>query len=78
MFDGLKQVLFTDSVVAGEAAGYAMGLILLEPETAGVASADEMLAYARETQLEQIICGFLLRRFVARYLFDRYSLMISL
>jgi 26S proteasome regulatory subunit N2 len=54
-FDDLKQALFTDSAVAGEAAGYAMGLILLG--TADAASADEMLTYARETQHEKIIRG---------------------
>jgi 26S proteasome regulatory subunit N2 len=46
-FNDLNQTLFTDSAVAGEAAGYAMGLVLLG--TADTASADEMLTYARET-----------------------------
>lgn len=54
-YDDLKQTLFTDSAVAGEAAGYAMGLIMLE--TADAACADEMLTYARETQHEKIIRG---------------------
>ncbi|PCH33862.1 26S proteasome regulatory complex non-ATPase subcomplex Rpn2/Psmd1 subunit [Wolfiporia cocos MD-104 SS10] len=54
-YDELKQVLFTDSAVAGEAAGYAMGLIKLG--TADATSADEMLQYARETQHEKIIRG---------------------
>jgi 26S proteasome regulatory subunit N2 len=54
-YDDLKQTLFTDSAVAGEAAGYAMGLIMLETAHAG--SADEMLTYARETQHEKIIRG---------------------
>jgi 26S proteasome regulatory subunit N2 len=49
-FDDLKQALFTDSTVAGEAAVYA---ILLG--TAGAASAKGMLTYARETQHEKII-----------------------
>ncbi|KAL0575818.1 proteasome regulatory particle base subunit [Marasmius crinis-equi] len=54
-FEDLKNVLFGDSAVAGEAAGYAMGLIML-----GTAAADpvrEMLAYAKETQHEKIIRG---------------------
>ncbi|KAJ7357264.1 armadillo-type protein [Mycena albidolilacea] len=54
-FDDLKNTLFTDSAVAGEACGYAMGLIML-----GTAAADpvrEMLVYARETQHEKIIRG---------------------
>ena len=54
-YDDLKQVLFSDSAVAGEAAGYAMGLILLG--TADEICADEMLVYARETQHEKIIRG---------------------
>ncbi|KAI0721359.1 26S proteasome regulatory complex non-ATPase subcomplex Rpn2/Psmd1 subunit [Cerioporus squamosus] len=54
-YDDLKQTLFTDSAVAGEAAGYAMGLIMLG--TADATSAEEMLTYARETQHEKIIRG---------------------
>ncbi|KIY63518.1 26S proteasome regulatory complex, non-ATPase subcomplex, Rpn2/Psmd1 subunit [Cylindrobasidium torrendii FP15055 ss-10] len=54
-FEELKTVLFTDSAIAGEGAGYAMGLVML-----GTAAADpvhEMLAYARETNHEKIIRG---------------------
>jgi 26S proteasome regulatory subunit N2 len=54
-FNDLKQTLFTDLAVAGEAAGYAMGLILLGTADAG--SAEEMLTYVRETQHEKIIRG---------------------
>ncbi|KZP16841.1 hypothetical protein FIBSPDRAFT_912172 [Athelia psychrophila] len=54
-FDDLKQTLFTDSAIAGEGAGYAMGLIMLG--TADASSAEEMLTYARETQHEKIIRG---------------------
>ena len=54
-YDDLKQTLFSDSAVAGEAAGYSMGLIMLG--TADATSADEMLQYARETQHEKIIRG---------------------
>ncbi len=54
-FDDLKQTLFMDLAVAGEAAGYAMGLILLGTADAG--SAEEMLTYVRETQHEKIIRG---------------------
>lgn len=55
VFEDLKNVLFQDSAIAGEASGYAMGLVML-----GTASADsvhEMLSYARETQHEKIIRG---------------------
>lgn len=54
-FEDLKNILFMDSAVAGEASGYAMGLIML-----GTAAEDpvrEMLSYARETQHEKIIRG---------------------
>lgn len=54
-YDDLKRTLYTDSAVAGEAAGYAMGLVMLG--TADETSADEMLTYARETQHEKIIRG---------------------
>ncbi|TFK77196.1 hypothetical protein BDN72DRAFT_753714 [Pluteus cervinus] len=54
-FEDLKTVLYMDSAVAGEAAGYAMGLIML-----GSAAAEpvrEMLGYAHDTQHEKIIRG---------------------
>lgn len=54
-YNELKQTLFTDSAVAGEAAGYSMGLIMLG--SADADCADEMLAYARDTQHEKIIRG---------------------
>lgn len=54
-YEDLKQTLFSDSAVAGEAAGYAMGLILLG--TGDGNCAEEMLVYARETQHEKIIRG---------------------
>lgn len=52
IFDEIKNVLYTDSAVAGEAAGISMGLLMV-----GTASekASEMLAYAHETQHEKII-----------------------
>lgn len=54
-YDDLKQALYTDSAVAGEGAGYAMGLVMLG--TGDAKCADEMLAYAKETQHEKIIRG---------------------
>ncbi|KAJ4002415.1 D-isomer specific 2-hydroxyacid dehydrogenase [Lentinula boryana] len=54
-FEDLKNVLFMDSAVAGEASGYAMGLIMLG--TAAEEPVREMLSYARETQHEKIIRG---------------------
>ncbi|KAK6790203.1 hypothetical protein RDI58_014003 [Solanum bulbocastanum] len=57
IYDDVKTVLYTDSAVAGEAAGIGMGLLMV-----GTASekAGEMLAYAHETQHEKIIRGLAL------------------
>ncbi|TRM60265.1 armadillo-type protein [Schizophyllum amplum] len=52
-FEDLKNLLFMDSAVAGEAAGFAMGLVMLG--TAAEDPVNEMLVYARETQHEKII-----------------------
>ncbi|XP_058102594.1 26S proteasome non-ATPase regulatory subunit 1 homolog A-like [Magnolia sinica] len=54
IYDDVKNVLYTDSAVAGEAAGISMGLLMV-----GTASekASEMLAYAHDTQHEKIIRG---------------------
>uniref|UniRef100_A0A8I6X6I2 26S proteasome non-ATPase regulatory subunit 1 homolog n=2 Tax=Hordeum vulgare subsp. vulgare TaxID=112509 RepID=A0A8I6X6I2_HORVV len=57
VFEDIKNVLYTDSAVAGEAAGIGMGLVMV-----GTASekAGEMLAYAHDTQHEKIIRGLAL------------------
>ena len=55
LYEQLKVVLFTDSAVAGEAAGLAMGLVMLG--TASSAPIEEMIQYAQETQHEKIIRG---------------------
>ncbi|KAJ3194238.1 proteasome regulatory particle base subunit [Irineochytrium annulatum] len=55
VYEDLKNVLFTDSAVAGEAAGLAMGLVMLG--TASPKAIEEMLQYAHETQHEKIIRG---------------------
>ncbi|KAI8619564.1 armadillo-type protein [Chytriomyces sp. MP71] len=54
-YEDLKNVLFTDSAVAGEAAGLAMGLVNIG--TANPRAIEEMLQYAHETQHEKIIRG---------------------
>ncbi|KAI3848209.1 hypothetical protein MKX03_003487, partial [Papaver bracteatum] len=56
-YDDIKNVLYTNSVVDGEAAGIGMGLLMV-----GTAreKASEMLAYAHETQHEKIIRGLAL------------------
>jgi 26S proteasome regulatory subunit N2 len=55
IYDELRTVLYNDSAIAGEAAGYAMGLVMLG--TASQKAIDEMLMYAHETQHEKIIRG---------------------
>ncbi|PNT57676.1 hypothetical protein POPTR_001G314300v4 [Populus trichocarpa] len=57
IFDDIKSALYTDSAVAGEAAGISMGLLMV-----GTASekTSEMLAYAHDTQHEKIIRGLAL------------------
>ncbi|KAG6741509.1 hypothetical protein POTOM_054770 [Populus tomentosa] len=57
IYDDFKSALYTDSAVAGEAAGISMGLLMV-----GTASekASEMLAYAHDTQHEKIIRGLAL------------------
>ncbi|GER50067.1 26S proteasome non-ATPase regulatory subunit [Striga asiatica] len=57
IFDDIKNVLYTDSAVAGEAAGISMGLLLVGTASEKVG---EMLAYAHETQHEKIIRGLAL------------------
>ncbi|QSL66490.1 hypothetical protein MERGE_000870 [Pneumocystis wakefieldiae] len=58
IYEDLKNVLFTDNAVAGEAAGLAMGLVMLG--TASPKAIDEMLQYAHETQHKKIIRGLAL------------------
>ncbi|EKX51464.1 26S proteasome regulatory complex, subunit RPN2 [Guillardia theta CCMP2712] len=55
LYEDLKDVLFQDNAVAGEAAGLAMGLVMLG--TASEKACEEMLAYAQDTQHEKIIRG---------------------
>ncbi|KAI8802866.1 armadillo-type protein [Cladochytrium replicatum] len=55
LYETIKNVLFADSAVAGEAAGLAMGLVMLG--TSSSKAIDEMLQYAHDTQHEKIIRG---------------------
>ncbi|CAJ0762218.1 15920_t:CDS:2, partial [Entrophospora sp. SA101] len=55
IYEELKGILFSDSAVAGEAAGLAMGLVMLG--TANEKAIDEMLQYANDTQHEKILRG---------------------
>ena len=51
VFEDLKNVLYLDSAVAGEAAGLALGLLHVGTATD---KAGEMLAYAHDTQHEKV------------------------
>ncbi|KAI9168528.1 proteasome regulatory particle base subunit [Blastocladiella emersonii ATCC 22665] len=55
IYEDLKATLFTDSAVAGEAAGLAMGLTMVG--SGNVQAVDELLQYAHDTQHEKIIRG---------------------
>lgn len=57
-YEELKNVLYTDSAIASEAAGLGMGLIALGSGSETVCK--EMIAYARETEHEKIIRGLAL------------------
>jgi 26S proteasome regulatory subunit N2 len=54
IFEELMNVLYQDSAVAGEAAGIAMGLVMLGSASANCA---EMINFAHDTQHEKIIRG---------------------
>lgn len=55
VYEEVKAVVFTESAVAGEAAGIAMGLTLLGSGNGD--ALEEMLKYAHETQHEKIVRG---------------------
>ncbi|EOA34152.1 hypothetical protein CARUB_v10021654mg [Capsella rubella] len=57
IYEDIKKVLYTDSAIAGEAAGISMGLLFVGTATD---KASEMLAYAHNTQHEKIIRGLAL------------------
>eukprot|EP00930_Biecheleria_cincta_P082751 TRINITY_DN72412_c0_g1_i1.p1 TRINITY_DN72412_c0_g1~~TRINITY_DN72412_c0_g1_i1.p1 ORF type:complete len:1069 (-),score=286.13 TRINITY_DN72412_c0_g1_i1:429-3635(-) len=53
IYDELTQTLYTDTAVAGEAAAYAIGLLMVG--SASEKAISELLAYAHDTQHEKII-----------------------
>ncbi|MQL85616.1 hypothetical protein Taro_018134 [Colocasia esculenta] len=55
IYEDIKNVLYIDSAVAGEAAGISMGLLMVG--TASTEKANEMLSYAHDTHHEKIIRG---------------------
>lgn len=55
IYEQLKFTLYQDDAVAGEAAGIAMGLVMLGSNSR--TALDDMVAYAQETQHEKILRG---------------------
>jgi 26S proteasome regulatory subunit N2 len=55
IYESLKNVLYTDSALNGEAVGLAMGLIMLG--TGNIKALEDMITYAHETQHEKIVRG---------------------
>ncbi|ODV80200.1 26S proteasome regulatory complex, non-ATPase subcomplex, Rpn2/Psmd1 subunit [Suhomyces tanzawaensis NRRL Y-17324] len=55
LFEALKVVLYSDSAVSGQAAGLAMGLVMLG--SGNESAINDMFTYAQETQHENIIRG---------------------
>ncbi|KPI39671.1 26S proteasome regulatory subunit rpn2 [Cyphellophora attinorum] len=55
LYDDLKNVLYTDSAINGEAVGLAMGLVMLG--SGNTKQLEDMIQYARETQHDKIIRG---------------------
>ncbi|PBP18174.1 proteasome/cyclosome [Diplocarpon rosae] len=58
IYDSLKNVLYTDSALNGEAVGLAMGLIMLG--TGNIKALEDMITYAHDTQHEKIVRGLAL------------------
>lgn len=58
IYEDLKNVLYTDSALNGEAVGIAMGLIMLG--TGNIKALEDMIQYAHDTQHEKIVRGLAL------------------
>lgn len=58
IYESLKNVLYTDSALNGEAVGLAMGLIMLG--TGNIKALEDMIGYAHDTQHEKIVRGLAL------------------
>ena len=58
IYEDLKNVLYTDSALNGEAVGIAMGLIMLG--TSNTRALEDMIQYAHDTQHEKIVRGLAL------------------
>ena len=58
IYEDLKNVLYTDSALNGEAIGISMGLIMLG--TGNIKALEDMIQYAHDTQHEKIVRGLAL------------------
>jgi 26S proteasome regulatory subunit N2 len=58
IYDTLKQVLYADSAINGEAVGLSMGLVMLG--TGNIKALEDMIQYAHDTQHEKIVRGLAL------------------
>lgn len=58
IYEDLKNVLYTDSALNGEAVGIGMGLIMLG--TGDIKALEDMIQYAHDTQHEKIVRGLAL------------------
>ncbi|KAK4999561.1 proteasome regulatory particle base subunit [Elasticomyces elasticus] len=58
IYDELKNVLYQDSAINGEAVGLAMGLVMLG--TGNIRALEDMVQYAHDTQHEKIVRGLAL------------------
>lgn len=58
IYGELRQVLYSDSAINGEAVGLSMGLVMLG--SGNVRALEDMIQYARETQHEKIVRGLAL------------------
>ena len=65
IYDELKQVLYQDSAINGEAVGLSMGLVMLG--TGNNRVLEDMLQYAHDTQHEKIVRGLALGMAVLMY-----------
>ena len=51
VFEVMKNIMYTDGAISGEAAGLALGLLFVG---SGTDKAEELLAYAHDTQHEKV------------------------
>ena len=65
IYDDLKNVLYSDSAINGEAVGLSMGLVMLG--TGNIKVLEDMIQYAHDTQHEKIIRGLALGMALVMY-----------